>query len=146
METLEVYTLGSGFTLERIFNVIKMIIGSGSFRSILSSAAFNVSAYQRTGLIFGTKIVEDMGKLNAVDKNLEAGFLYYTRECLYPDISLGYKRKNGFTMQDFAKEQIESTRELQSSSNIEAEGNIGQNELEAGSSIENNINQNNEVI
>ena len=197
METLEVYTLGSGFTLERIFNVIKMIIGSGSFRSILSSAAlctiialaigfvyeqnfkammkwfftstivsclflgstanikivdklpdeygrlnasrvvtnvpwglailahyssafgdligkgfesvfsaaFNVSAYQRTGLIFGTKIVEDLGKINAVDKNLAAGFLYYTKECLYPDISLGHKRKNGFTMQEFANHQ-----------------------------------------
>ena len=40
----------------------------------------------------------------------------------------------------------ESLRELQSSSNIEDEGDIEQNELEAGSSIENNINQNNEVI
>lgn len=196
MEAFEIYTLGSGFYLEKILNAIRIIVaGDGGFISILKFASiaaitalavraginndlkstvkwfagvtilvgvfltgkatviihdrlpdsygimqaqrvvkdvpiglaflgsatsgvgnflaekfdmafagvFVNSTYQETGMLFGSKIIEDVSKLRIQDPNLKAFVGKFYKRCVVPDLRMGYSRANGYTVKDLAE-------------------------------------------
>lgn len=74
------------------------------FESSLSGA-FNNSDYQKTGLLFGSKIVEDTSKLRVSDPRLKQNILKFYKKCIVPDLNMGYLRKNGYTVKDLSEAQ-----------------------------------------
>lgn len=196
MTEFDIYTLGSGFYLEKIFNAIRLIIdGGGSFTSILKFASiaaitilairagvnndlktaikwflgvtvlvgvfltgratihihdrlpdsygilqaprtvqnvpwglallgsttsqvgnflaekfdmafagvFVNSSYQETGMLFGSKIIEDISKLKIEDPNLKLFISKFYKRCVVPDLRMGHGRTNGYTIKDLAE-------------------------------------------
>lgn len=73
-----------------------------NFESSLSGA-FNNSDYQKTGILFGSKIVEDTSKLRVSDPKLKQNILKFYKKCMVPDLNMGYLRKNGYTVKDLSE-------------------------------------------
>lgn len=184
MEAFDIYTLGSGFYLEKIFNAIRLIADGSAFISILKFASvaaivalsvraginndlkaavkwlmgvtvlvgifltgratvhihdrlpdsydvlqaprtienvpiglaflgsatsqvgnflaekfdmafagvFVNSTYQETGMLFGSKIIEDVSKLRIQDPNLKTFVGKFYKRCVVPDLRMGYAR------------------------------------------------------
>ena len=196
METFEIYTLGSGYYLEKIFNAIRMILDPGNnFTNVMKLSAlaatvvltiraglnndfktaakwffgvtilvglfltskanveiidtlpdsygrlsaprrvdsvpwglaligsvtsnignnitqkfdqslagvFNNPDYQKTGILFGSKIVEDTSKMKIDDAGFKRLMLDFYKKCIVPDLNMGYKRKNGYTVRDLVE-------------------------------------------
>ena len=195
MEAFDIYTLGSGFYLEKIFNAIRLIVDGGGFILILKFSAiaaivalsvragmnndlksaikwfmgvtvlvgifltgratvhihdrlpdsygvlqaprtienvpiglaflgsttsqvgnflaerfdmafagvFVNSTYQETGMLFGSKIIEDVSKLRIQDPNLKAFVGKFYKRCVVPDLRMGHSRVNGYTIKDLAE-------------------------------------------
>ena len=192
METFEIYTLGTGYYLEKILNALRIIIGDGGFTNLLKISAmcalmmiairatvsadykiisrwmlsavvivslfigtratvlihdtlpdaygrasaarsvenvpwglaalasitsmggnylgekfemafagvFNNASYQKTGMLFGTKIVEDTANLRITDPQISQFMLRFYRGCIVPDVLMGKERKNGYTLSE----------------------------------------------
>ena len=66
------------------------------------AGVFNNSAYQETGLLFGSKIVEDTSKMRIEDASIKQLMLSFYKKCIVPDISMGYKRANGYSLKDLS--------------------------------------------
>lgn len=190
MQVFEIYTLGTGYYLEKILNALRLIIGDGGFISLLKissmsaliilairasvstdykaisrwilsavvvvslfvgtrakvlihdtlpdaygrvsvarvvenipwglaaiasitstagnylgekfesafAGVFNNASYQKTGMLFGTKIVEDTANLRVTDQQINQFMLRFYRGCVVPDVLMGKKRKNGYTI------------------------------------------------
>lgn len=196
MEEFEIYTLGAGFYLEKIFNALNMIL-SGSFSSVMKTASlgavlvlavrsginndfksavkwfmgvtllvglflnqkaaihiidtlpgpygelaaprtvqnvpwglafigsvtsqvgnsitetfntslagtFNNPDYQQTGILFGSKLVEDTSKLRLNNVALKQFMLKFYKQCIVPDVNMGLRRANGYTIKDLASSE-----------------------------------------
>ena len=196
MEQFEIYTLGAGFYLEKIFNALNMIL-SGNYSSILKTASlgavvilairsgisndfkeavkwfmgvavlvalflnqkatvhiidtlpgpygemaaprtvqnvpwglaligsvtsqvgnsitesfntslagvFNNPDYQPTGILFGSKLVEDTSKMRLNNVALKQFMLKFYKQCIVPDINMGLRRVNGYTIKDLANSE-----------------------------------------
>jgi conjugal transfer mating pair stabilization protein TraG len=194
METFEIYTLGSGYYLEKVFNAIRLVFASG-FNDILKTASLasivilalratvtndlkevvkwllgvvmltslfltvkakvviieqlpntngvvpaarqiegvpwglavigsttsivgktimekfdqsfaattNNSKYQSTGLLFGSKIVEDASRLKVSSPSLQDIMVKFYRGCIIPDLKMGHNRKNGYTFDELSE-------------------------------------------
>jgi conjugal transfer mating pair stabilization protein TraG len=66
------------------------------------AATFANSSYQETGMLFGSKIIEDVSKLRIQDANLKAFTAKFYKRCIVPDLRMGYGRVNGYTVKDLA--------------------------------------------
>lgn len=64
------------------------------------SGVFNNSEYQKTGILFGSKIVEDISKIRATDPQLKQFMLQFYKKCIVPDLNMGLRRVNGYTVKD----------------------------------------------
>jgi conjugal transfer mating pair stabilization protein TraG len=64
------------------------------------AGVFNNSDYQQTGLLFGSKIVEDTSKFRIEDAHLKQVMLSFYKKCIVPDLNMGYKRANGYSLKD----------------------------------------------
>lgn len=64
------------------------------------AGVFNNSDYQQTGLLFGSKIVEDTSKFRIEDAELKQLMLSFYKKCIVPDLNMGYKRANGYSLKD----------------------------------------------
>lgn len=67
------------------------------------AGVFVNSDYQRTGVLFGSKIVEDIGRLRIADTGLKHFMLSFYKKCIVPDVNMGYSRKNGYTVRDLVE-------------------------------------------
>jgi len=67
------------------------------------AGVFVNSDYQKTGVLFGSKIVEDIGKLRIADVGLKHFMLSFYKKCIVPDVNMGYSRKNGYTVRDLVE-------------------------------------------
>ena len=67
------------------------------------AATFVSSSYQETGMLFGSKIVEDISKLSIQDPNLKAFIAKFYKRCVVPDLRMGHSRANGYTVKDLAE-------------------------------------------
>jgi len=67
------------------------------------AGVFNNSAYQETGILFGSKIVEDASRIQIEDANLRKLMLNFYKRCMVPDIKMGYKRTNGYSLNDLTE-------------------------------------------
>ncbi len=64
------------------------------------AGVFNNSDYQQTGLLFGSKIVEDTSKFRIEDAEIKQLMLSFYKKCIIPDLNMGYKRANGYSLKD----------------------------------------------
>ncbi len=64
------------------------------------AGVFNNSDYQQTGLLFGSKIVEDTSKFRIEDAEIKQLMLSFYKKCIVPDLNMGYKRANGYSLKD----------------------------------------------
>ncbi|MEK6733576.1 MAG: conjugal transfer protein TraG N-terminal domain-containing protein [Pseudomonadota bacterium] len=64
------------------------------------AGVFNNSDYQQTGLLFGSKIVEDTSKFRIEDAGIKQLMLSFYKKCIVPDLNMGYKRANGYSLKD----------------------------------------------
>ncbi|AIL66147.1 conjugal transfer mating pair stabilization protein TraG (plasmid) [Rickettsiales bacterium Ac37b] len=64
------------------------------------AGTFVNSSYQETGMLFGSKIVEDISKLRIDDANLKSFVSNFYKRCMAPDLRMGYNRKNGYVIKD----------------------------------------------
>ena len=64
------------------------------------SGVFNNSEYQKTGILFGSKLVEDISKIRATDPQIKQFMLQFYKKCIVPDLNMGLKRVNGYTVKD----------------------------------------------
>ena len=69
------------------------------------STTFPNETYQKTGVLFGAKIIEDTMNLRSYDANLTSAFSTFYNSCLLPDLQMGLLRNNGFTYQDIGETQ-----------------------------------------
>jgi conjugal transfer mating pair stabilization protein TraG len=69
------------------------------------STTFPNETYQKTGVLFGAKIIEDTMNLRSYDANLTSAFNTFYNSCLLPDLQMGLLRANGFTYQDIGNTQ-----------------------------------------
>ena len=67
------------------------------------AATFVNSSYQETGMLFGSKIVEDISKLRIQDPQLKAFIAKFYKRCVVPDLRMGHARVNGYTVKDLAE-------------------------------------------
>lgn len=67
------------------------------------AGVFVNSTYQETGMLFGSKIIEDVSKLRVVDPNLKAFISKFYKRCMVPDLRMGHNRVNGYTIKDLAE-------------------------------------------
>jgi conjugal transfer mating pair stabilization protein TraG len=194
MEAFEIYTLGSGFYLEKVFNALRLVFASG-FNDILKTAAitsililalrasvtndfketvkwilgvvvltslflstkakviiieqlpnnsgmipaarmvedvpwglamigsttsivgktlmekFDVSfagatnneGYQKTGIMFGSKIVEDASRIKISSPSLRNVMVKFYRQCMIPDLKMGHNRANGYSFDELSE-------------------------------------------
>ena len=63
----------------------------------------NNQTYSKYGILFGSKIIEDASKLRITNADLRSNMIKFYRQCMVPDLRMGYTRKNGYTLQDLAK-------------------------------------------
>ena len=64
------------------------------------SGVFVNSQYQQTGMLFGSKIVEDTSKIRISDASSKRLILDFYKKCIVPDLAMGTTRKNGYTVKD----------------------------------------------
>lgn len=64
------------------------------------AGVFNNPDYQKTGILFGSKIVEDTSKMRIDDPALKQLMHKFYKKCIVPDLNMGYKRVNGYTLKD----------------------------------------------
>ena len=64
------------------------------------AGVFNNQDYQQTGILFGSKIVEDTSKFRIEDLELKQLMLKFYKKCIVPDLNMGYKRANGYSLKD----------------------------------------------
>ena len=64
------------------------------------AATFVNSSYQETGMLFGSKIIEDVSKLRIQDPNLKTFVAKFYKRCVVPDLRMGLNRVNGYTVKD----------------------------------------------
>jgi conjugal transfer mating pair stabilization protein TraG len=64
------------------------------------SSVFNNSTYQKTGLLFGSKIIEDVSKIRVSDANLNGFIGKFYKRCMVPDLNWGKRRANGYTLDE----------------------------------------------
>lgn len=67
------------------------------------AGVFVNSDYQKTGVLFGSKIVEDIGRLRLADVGMKHFMLNFYKKCIVPDVNMGYSRKNGYTVKDLVE-------------------------------------------
>jgi conjugal transfer mating pair stabilization protein TraG len=67
------------------------------------AGVFNNPDYQKTGLLFGSKIVEDTSKFRIEDSDLKQLMLQFYKKCIVPDLNMGYKRVNGYSLSDLTE-------------------------------------------
>jgi conjugal transfer mating pair stabilization protein TraG len=67
------------------------------------AGVFVNSDYQKTGILFGSKIVEDIGRLRIADAGVKHFMLHFYKKCIVPDTRLGHGRKNGYTVKDLVE-------------------------------------------
>lgn len=67
------------------------------------AGVFVNSTYQETGMLFGSKIIEDVSKLRVIDPNLKAFISKFYKRCMVPDLRMGHNRVNGYTIKDLAE-------------------------------------------
>lgn len=64
------------------------------------AGVFNNQVYQETGILFGSKIVEDISKLRIMDSRVKQFMLQFYKKCIVPDLNMGLSRNNGYTVKD----------------------------------------------
>lgn len=64
------------------------------------AGVFNNPDYQKTGILFGSKIVEDTSKMHIEDAGTKKLMLQFYKKCIVPDLNMGYKRVNGYSLKD----------------------------------------------
>ncbi len=64
------------------------------------AGVFNNPDYQKTGILFGSKIVEDTSKMHIDDPALKQLMHKFYKKCIVPDLNMGYKRVNGYSLKD----------------------------------------------
>lgn len=64
------------------------------------SAVFMNEDYQKTGIMFGSKLVEDVSHLRIGDSNLRELMSKVFYQCVIPDLQMGHARKNGYTISE----------------------------------------------
>ncbi len=64
------------------------------------AGVFNNQVYQETGILFGSKIVEDISKLRIMDSRVKQFMLQFYKKCIVPDLNMGFSRNNGYTVKD----------------------------------------------
>ncbi len=64
------------------------------------AGVYNNKAYQETGILFGSKIVEDISKLRIMDSRVKQFMLQFYKKCIVPDLNMGLSRNNGYTVKD----------------------------------------------
>lgn len=67
------------------------------------SGVFVNSTYQETGMLFGSKLIEDVSKMRIQDSNLKSFIAQFYKRCIVPDLRLGYSRTNGYSIKDLAE-------------------------------------------
>lgn len=64
------------------------------------AGVFNNPDYQKTGILFGSKIVEDTSRMRIDDPGLKQLMHKFYKKCIVPDLNMGYKRVNGYSLKD----------------------------------------------
>lgn len=64
------------------------------------AGVFNNPDYQKTGILFGSKIVEDTSKLRISDPKLKQHMHNFYKKCIVPDLNMGLRRANGYTVKE----------------------------------------------
>ncbi len=67
------------------------------------AGTFVNSVYPETGMLFGSKIIEDVSHLRISDPNLKAFISKFYKRCMVPDLRMGHNRVNGYTVKDLAE-------------------------------------------
>jgi conjugal transfer mating pair stabilization protein TraG len=67
------------------------------------AGVFNNPDYQKTGILFGSKIVEDTSKMHIDDPALKQLMHKFYKKCIVPDLNMGYKRVNGYSLKDLTE-------------------------------------------
>ncbi|MEM9887853.1 MAG: conjugal transfer protein TraG N-terminal domain-containing protein [Bacteroidota bacterium] len=66
-------------------------------------AVFANPTYGKTGMMFGSKIVEDANDYKINDPQITKLVGDFYKACIVPDVRMGMGRKNGYTIRDLAK-------------------------------------------
>ncbi|NRA73717.1 MAG: conjugal transfer protein TraG N-terminal domain-containing protein [Rickettsiales bacterium] len=64
------------------------------------SAVFSNPTYGKTGMLFGSRIVEDASNITLLNSQVLTQIRKFYRGCIVPDVHIAYARKNGYTMRD----------------------------------------------
>ncbi|MEQ9115664.1 MAG: conjugal transfer protein TraG N-terminal domain-containing protein [Rickettsiales bacterium] len=67
------------------------------------SGVTNNSTYRRYGILFGSKIIEDAGRLRVSNSDLRGFINKFYKQCIIPDLKMGHTRKNGYTLSELSK-------------------------------------------
>ncbi len=103
------------------------------------AGVFNNPDYQKTGILFGSKIVEDTSKMHIDDPALKQLMHKFYKKCIVPDLNMGYKRVNGYSLKDLTTSDniLEFLKDHSSKARIIAAGDLIKN-----SNDTNNVNIN----
>lgn len=93
------------------------------------SGVFNNPDYQKTGILFGSKIVEDTSKMHIDDPALKQLMHKFYKKCIVPDLNMGYKRVNGYSLKDLTESRniLEFLKDHSSKARIISVGNLANN-------------------
>lgn len=70
-----------------------------------SAASTNVGSgtYQKYGILFGSKIVEDASRTRINSPSLRNIMISFYKQCVIPDLKMGHNRTNGYTLDELAQ-------------------------------------------
>lgn len=93
------------------------------------AGVFNNPDYQKTGILFGSKIVEDTSKMHIDDPALKQLMHKFYKKCIVPDLNMGYKRVNGYSLKDLTNNPniLEFLKEHSSKARIISVGDLAKN-------------------
>ena len=93
------------------------------------AGVFNNPDYQKTGILFGSKIVEDTSKMHIDDPALKQLMNKFYKKCIVPDLNMGYKRVNGYSLKDLTNNPniLEFLKDHSSKARIISVGNLAKN-------------------
>lgn len=63
----------------------------------------NNYAYQKTGIMFGSKIVEDASRIRISSPSLQNLMTKFYRSCVIPDLKMGHNRANGYNFDELSE-------------------------------------------
>ena len=67
------------------------------------AGATNNEGYQKTGIMFGSKIVEDASRIKISSPSLRNVMVKFYRGCMIPDLKMGHNRANGYSFDELSE-------------------------------------------